>query len=464
MRFSTPSISPSLSLALAAIALVSTACSKEPDATSQMSAKERETVAIAVARSVVQPLQRSIEVVGTLYGDEEATISAKVPGRVATVFKDVGDGVDLGEPLAQIETTDYALARTQQEMAVQETLSKLGLSEMPPGEFDAAKVPTVERARLQAQNAEAKFRRGEQLYRKTPPLLSDQDFADLQSTFDVARSAFDVELLSARSLLAAARTRRAELDQASQRLADTTVRAPGTSLSTTQPASRAALGASAPEAAPVATKRSGRSDRTGRAGSARFSVAARLVSVGEYVREGTAMFRVVASDPIKFRAQVPEKFASQLALRQSVRVSVEAHSEHFLGSVSRINPQVDLASRSFQVEVLVPNERGILQPGSFARASILTIQQPGVTFVPEAAVVTFAGVNKVFSIDDGKAVEHKVQLGVRADGLVEIAEGFEGAREVAVRGANKLAAGTPVTIKAADAAATTQPTTTHAAG
>src|SRR5437016_7973896 len=48
-----------------------------------------------------QPVERSVLVVGTLYGDEEATISAKVPGRIVEVHKDVGDRAAAGDALAR---------------------------------------------------------------------------------------------------------------------------------------------------------------------------------------------------------------------------------------------------------------------------------------------------------------------------------------------------------------------------
>src|SRR5438876_7112843 len=139
--------------------------------------RPQETVAVTVVSTTVAPVQREVQVVGTLYGDEEATVSAKVPGRIAQVFKDVGDRAAAGEPLAQIEKTDYELAVAQKQMAVQAALAKLGLTELPPADIDFDKIPTVERARLQSANAEAKFNRGNQLHEQTPPLISDQDFA-----------------------------------------------------------------------------------------------------------------------------------------------------------------------------------------------------------------------------------------------------------------------------------------------
>ena len=83
--------------------------------------------------------------------------------------------------------------------------------------------------------------------------------------------------------------------------------------------------------------------------------------IGEYVREGTPLFRLVADDPIKFRSQVPEKFLSQVKAGQRVRMQVAAYPEVFEGAVSRISPLVDRTSRTFEVEMLLPNASGKLQ-------------------------------------------------------------------------------------------------------
>jgi len=213
-----------------------------------------------------------------------------------------------------------------------------------------------------------------------------------------------------------------------QRLSDTTVRAP----------------------AAAETESSAVSAATSKAAAGRYAVAARLVSVGEYVREGTPMFRLVASDPIKFRAKVPERFASQVRVGQKANVLVEAYPDVFQGVIARINPQVELTNRTFEVEITVPNADGRLQPGAFARGSLLTRTDENVLFVPKGAVVTFAGVSKVFTVADGKAVDHRVSVGVTLDDQVEIVSGLKPqAANVVVGGAAKLAGGTLVTLKLA---------------
>jgi multidrug efflux pump subunit AcrA (membrane-fusion protein) len=401
-------------------------------------APKAEAVSVSVAMSTVGPVQREVEIVGTLYGDEEATVSAKVPGRIVQIARDVGDRAAPGEPLAQIDKTDYELAVAQKEMAVAAALAKLGLSTLPQANFDPTTVPTVERSRLESENAKAKLNRAQQLFDQKPPLISEQDYADIKTAYEGAKSNYDVELLTARAQVAEARARQSELDAELQRLRDATVRAPDGG----NGVDRASLmiDRERPSTAPPTIHNPPSTSFS----SKRYAIAARLISVGEYVREGTALFRLVADDPIKFRSQVPERFLSEVKVGQKVRVNVEAYDEPFAGVVSRITPQVDVNTRTFGVEILVPNAQGKLQSGAFARGMVLTRVQENVTFVPLDALVTFAGVTKVFTVENGKAVEKKVETGQRVGERIEIVAGLSGAATVVTEGASKLAGGTPV--------------------
>ena len=389
---------------------------------------------VTTAPVKVDAAQRTVEVPGTLYGDEEATISAKVSGRVVAVYHDVGDRVRPGQPLAQIETRDYELARSQRQLAVRESLSKLGLTAFPDGEFDADDIPTVRKARLEAQNAEARFNRGKQLYEQQPPRMSEQEYQDLQTVWEVARNEYQVQVLTAQSTLAEARAREADLRLAEQQLADTVIRAPA------ELATPLTYPATAPATAPsTASADSGRE----------YAVIERMTSVGEFVGSAAPLFRLVDDDPIKLRASVPERFSGEVRVGQTVRAHVEAFDQPFTGRLTRINPQVDPANRNFRIEALIDNPDRVLKPGGFARASIETRLEPGVIFVPASALVSFAGVNRIFIDDGGAAAERIVELGERRGDEVEVRSGLKPTDTIVTRGAEKLVPGTPLNVRPA---------------
>ena len=415
---------------------VSAGCSDD----AKKSQPQAEAVPVAVIAAKTDGVQRRVEVVGTLYGQEDVLISNKVPGKVIAIYKDIGDRVAPGEPLAQLLKNDYQLSLNEKQSALQETLSSLGLSDVPPDGFDLESVPSVRRARLQSQNAKDKLDRARQLYESKPPLISEQDFGDVQTGAQVAQSAYDSALLEARSLASTARTRKAQVAIAEQALRDTTIRAPrpmtdedGGPQPATQPVADASGAKAVPPAGPS------------------FAVAARFSSEGELNAGLTRMFRLVIDDPLKLRASVPERHAGRIQIGQKVLVRVEAETGTFPGTVTRINPQIDPTNRSFEVEVAVPNPEHRLKPGAFARAEILTAMESDVLFVPKRAVVSFAGVKKVYSVKDGKAVEIPVETGVAVDAWVEVvkSKNLKPGDPVVVEGVNRLAAGVPVTVRQA---------------
>lgn len=347
-----------------------------------------------------RPVERTVEITGTLLGQEEATISSKVSGRIVAIVRDLGDVAMPGEVLARIDPKDFELAVAERRATVSAALAKVGLTALPAEPFDAAAVPTVQRARAEASNADAKLERASRLFEQTPPLLSAQDFADIRTTRDVAKSQAEVELMTARATLAEARAQAAAVDVAEQKLRDAMVTAPGANGDA--------------------------------AGARRYRVAERMVSEGEYVTEGRQLFKLVSSDVVKLRAHAPEKFSGSIKPGQRASVQTESAVGAVEGKVTRVAPAADPASRAFAVEIEVANGEGQLKPGAFARGRIVTSVEEGVSLVPTSAVVSFAGVDRVFSVKDGKAVEHRVKLGQRVGELVEVVGGLTAVRIVGV--------------------------------
>ena len=211
-------------IALAALALAAGGCDHD-EATSSETPPE---VAVSVTTAEKRELPRWIHVTGTLYGEEETTIAAKVAGRIVEVVRDLGDVASAGDPLVRVDPTDYELAKTERERAFLEALARLGLDKLPPADFDVDGLPSVERARLQAENSKARRDRAKVLADRKPPLISEQDFADIATDYEVAQSNLKVERLTAEATLAEARTLDAQVSMAQQRLNDTVHRAPAT--------------------------------------------------------------------------------------------------------------------------------------------------------------------------------------------------------------------------------------------
>jgi RND family efflux transporter MFP subunit len=152
---------------------------------------------------------------------------------------------------------------------------------------------------------------------------------------------------------------------------------------------------------------------------------------------------IVRLHPLRLRVETPEREAQGIKVGQSVRVLVEGDNQQsYSGRVARLSPAFQELSRTLIIEAEVDNQQGRLRPGSFAKAEIQTSMTSNVVMVPALAVVTFAGIQKVFSVKDNKAVEKTVVVGKR-DGDWVVVEGLDAGAPVVLSPGN-LVSGQPV--------------------
>jgi RND family efflux transporter MFP subunit len=150
----------------------------------------------------------------------------------------------------------------------------------------------------------------------------------------------------------------------------------------------------------------------------------RPAAPGQYVAAGTPIATLVRVHPLRLRVEVPERSASSVRLGQSVRVGVEGEEGTFTGVVSRLSPAISSENRTLLVEAEIPNDPPRLRPGSFARAEIVVETGAPALVIPYGCIVSFAGVDKVFVVEDGKTVERRVRLGRRQGQFVEVEHGL----------------------------------------
>jgi membrane fusion protein (multidrug efflux system) len=168
-------------------------------------------------------------------------------------------------------------------------------------------------------------------------------------------------------------------------------------------------------------------------------VGLRDISVGRYVTPGDELVRLQRIDPLDLDFRVPERFLTKLAPGQKVTVSVDAvPGDAFPGTITALDPLVDVNGRAVRVRASVANPELVLRPGLFARVSLEVDPRPDAVLVPEAAVTLQERGPVVYRIADGRAVETPVTTGVRRGGRVEITRGLAAGEEVVVSGQVRL--------------------------
>jgi RND family efflux transporter MFP subunit len=376
-------------------------------------AAEAGPLTVTTARVEVRRVRRTVAAVGTLFGFEEVTLTPKVEGRVVKIACEVGDRVQPGAVLLEIDPTDHQLAVDESQRSLELELAKLGLESVPGSEFAIDNLPSVSRAQLMLDNAQKRFDRQRALIAKN--VATQEVFEMAETELKVAEANLRQMRLDAQATLAAVRQRQATLEVARLRLAEARVAAPRL---TALPQ----LGAD-----PID-----------------YVVAQRFVSEGEMVRAfpSTPVLELVIDRVLKLRARVPERFSSQIKVGQTVEVRVDAWPDTiFPASVTRLSPTVDARNRTFELEAAVPNPDRRLKAGGFAKADIVVNEVAEATTIPLEALIRFAGVNKVFRVDKGVARETLVDLGGHGPGWVEVTRGLAAGDEVATSGVGQLADG-----------------------
>lgn len=154
-------------------------------------------------------------------------------------------------------------------------------------------------------------------------------------------------------------------------------------------------------------------------------VGLRAVSVGAYVTPGERIVELADVDPVKVDFRVQELALSELRRGQPIRVTVDAlPGKAFEGEIDAIDPIVDVAGRAIRLRARIPNPRGELSPGLFARVQIVVERRENALLVPESAVFAEGSKRFVYRVVEGRAVLTGVQLGQRRPGQVEIRKGL----------------------------------------
>jgi RND family efflux transporter MFP subunit len=394
-----------------------------------------EPAPLRVTTAVVEgrPVQRSVDTVGSLLAWEEVIARSQIQGTVLRLHVDLGDAVREGQPLADLDRREANLTVDQLQadlLAARENLARVrAAADASRANLERVRESRrgleadVERARADAEWKRRELERAQELHAKELIAARDVDQARAQhqaaaalvqmtettlhqhaEQVRVAEAQLEADLGAVKAADAQVRQREAAVELGQKRVTDTVVAAPISGV-----------------------------------------VAKRHIAPGEFVKDNTALYTLVATDPLKYAGTVPERAAPEMRAGQDVRLTVDAFgSRAFPGQVTRVAPVVDVPTRTLALEARVPNGQGLLKPGFFARGTILTRRDARVPFAPADALAYVVGISKVFVVADGRAQERLVKAGLREAGWVEILEGVKPGETVATSGLAQLYDGAPV--------------------
>jgi len=186
-------------------------------------------------------------------------------------------------------------------------------------------------------------------------------------------------------------------------------------------------------------------------------VTRRNVDVGDLIDAGggagRTMFVLSQTDPLRIYVNVPQSYAQHVKAGQQVTITqAELSGRKFEGEVARTAGAIDTATRTMQIEVMLPNRSGVLMPGAYVQVE-LPLQGTSALTVPTNALMIGAEGIRVAMLDADKRVRLRpVKIGRNYGQNVEVLDGLTPADEVVLNPSDSLTEGDQVAVAPAEKA------------
>lgn len=385
--------------------MVLAGCSRQAEQKKVQAAAAPEPIAIRTAAAESRMVERTVPVTGALFPDETVTVTAEVPGRVVAVHFDFGQTVRKGQVVAELDRQELQMALDRSRASLAQVLARIGLD---PKQEDATPESTAAMRQAQAQLEDARFK-----YENAQRLVKTGDISkeratELEKAYTSRMAALEATRDDLRTQLANVQALRTEVRLAQKRFNDATVYAPFDG-----------------------------------------SVSQKHVSPGQYIKDNTPIITLVKTNPMRLRLEVPESATASLKVGTALTfVTDAAPGAEFHAVIRELNPGLDSRSRSLTAEARLREADQRLRPGMFVQVRLITESQAQIVAVPKQAIYTIAGLTKVFTVNGGKVVEHRIQTGADLGAWVEVpASEIKPGDQVAVTRTGQLVNGSPVTVE-----------------
>ena len=169
----------------------------------------------------------------------------------------------------------------------------------------------------------------------------------------------------------------------------------------------------------------------------------KMANAGDLATPGMPLLVLENTEQLQVVAAVPEGLALKIKKGDALTVSVQAAEFSKAGSVTEISPAADTASHTVLMKIRLEGGPG-LRPGQYARVTLPGGARANAFLVPEAALLRFGQMERLFVTQNNTAQLRLVRSGEHRNGQVEILAGLNGGEQVVVQGNERLVDGQPV--------------------
>jgi RND family efflux transporter MFP subunit len=344
---------------------------------------EHEAVVVSVAKPRATGATADLSLPGTVRALQDTWINARASGYLKRWLVDIGDKVQAGQLLAEVEVPEVDQELLQMRAALLQLGARLELAKANVGLADS----TLKR------------------YATAAPAggITPQELDEKRAGVEVQRATVS----AAQADVAAGEANVRRLEQ---------------------------LHAFAQVTAPFAGTITARAVEVGT-----------LIQAGN--GQGQALFHIVQTNPVRVYVSVPQVDAPGITVGAAATLTIREYPQgKFEGKVARTAASIDDATRTLLVEVDVPNDDGALLTGMYTQVKFHMPQRRATYLIPQSALVVSGDGTQVIVIRDGKAHFQDVTIGTDFGSELAILSGVTDADEVATNPGEKLVEGVAVEI------------------
>jgi len=172
----------------------------------------------------------------------------------------------------------------------------------------------------------------------------------------------------------------------------------------------------------------------------------RYISEGSYISPATKISTLQDIDTLKIEFAIPEKYLKLIDVGDRINFKVQGLDKTYKAVIYAIDPKIDPTTRTLQVRAIFPNKNYEILPGAFAEIEVILEEIPNAILIPAEAVIPSTEGNSVFVFNSGRALERKIETGIRTERFIQVKSGLQPGDTVLTTGLLQLKSGFKVRI------------------
>ncbi|HKW45314.1 MAG TPA: efflux RND transporter periplasmic adaptor subunit [Candidatus Eremiobacteraceae bacterium] len=367
-------------------------------------------------------IESTYTLTGTIIAGQQANMSSVVSGQVRAVNVQIGDRVNKGELLVQIDDSSLRATLAQNEAALAAAQARLRSTVANNTGSASTTEAGLSSAQVAFDAAASNLKRTQSLFK--------QGYVS-QSAMDQATSQYAAAQSALRSAQVAAQNANMSNGSASSALADVA----GLRASAAQDAAAVQFTVTQIDQAAVTAPFDG-------------VVTQRSVDPGSLASPGTPLVQVSAMDPAFVAVGIPDSDLGSVSTGTAATVTVASiPGRKWTGKVANLNAATNAGTLSYLARIAIPNPQLALKAGMVANAAFVAARHPHALIVPRTAIAATQDGSAVYFVEKGKAKLVAVTVGLQTQDQAEVSgAGISAGKTVITQRPDSLQDGSAVQI------------------